>query len=165
MKNSVYKNGETILRVLEVRGNQCLVIDCQKQTMPYWAVREEIERLEKTNIELKPMELGKEEKRVMHQRFTIISSILPVIAEERKRSREIQRVSEEYHVSKQTVRKYLCSYLAYQNIEILAPKKEKKAKELTQDEKNMRWALNKFFYTTEKNTLKTAYILMLKEKY
>ena len=165
MKNSVYKNGETILRVLEVRGNQCLVIDCQKQTMPYWSVREEIEGLEKTNIELKSMELGEEEKRVMHQRFTIISSILPVIAEERKRSREIQRVSEEYHVSKQTVRKYLCSYLAYQNIEILAPKKEKKAKELTQDEKNMRWALNKFFYTTEKNTLKTAYILMLKEKY
>ncbi len=29
----------------------------------------------------------------------------------------------------------------------------------------MRWALNKFFYTTEKNTLKTAYTLMLKHKY
>lgn len=29
----------------------------------------------------------------------------------------------------------------------------------------MRWALNKFFYTTEKNTLKTAYTQMLKNKY
>ena len=35
----------------------------------------------------------------------------------------------------------------------------------TQDEKNMRWALNKFFYTQRKNSLQTAYTLMLKEKY
>lgn len=29
----------------------------------------------------------------------------------------------------------------------------------------MRWALNKFFYTKNKNSLQTAYIMMLKEKY
>lgn len=65
MKNSVYKNGETILRVLEVRGNPCLVIDCQKQTMPYWSVREEIEGLEKTNFFHSPCDCRgtKEEQR------------------------------------------------------------------------------------------------------
>ena len=35
----------------------------------------------------------------------------------------------------------------------------------TQDEKNIRWALNKFFYTTKKQSLMTAYTMMLKEKY
>ena len=29
----------------------------------------------------------------------------------------------------------------------------------------MRWALNKFFYTTKKQSLMTAYTMMLKEKY
>ena len=29
----------------------------------------------------------------------------------------------------------------------------------------MRWALNKFFYTTQNNTLKTAYTLLLQHKY
>ena len=29
--------------------------------------------------------------------------------------------------------------------------------QLTEDEKNFRWALNKFFYTKHKNTLRTAY--------
>ena len=38
-------------------------------------------------------------------------------------------------------------------------------RELTQDEKHMRWALNKFFYTTKKQSLMTAYTMMLKEKY
>ena len=36
---------------------------------------------------------------------------------------------------------------------------------MTDDEKNIRWALNKFFYTQNKNSLNTAYTLMLKEKY
>ena len=38
-------------------------------------------------------------------------------------------------------------------------------KPLTKDEKNMRWALNKFFYTQNKNSLNTAYTYMLKERY
>ena len=66
--------------------------------------------------------------------------------------------------SKQTIRKYLCLYLVYQNIAALAPA-PKVEKELSQDEKNMRWALNKFFYTKNKNSLMTAYTFMLKEKY
>ena len=38
-------------------------------------------------------------------------------------------------------------------------------KELTKDQKNMRWALNKFYYNTKKNSLNYAYINLLKEKY
>ena len=48
---------------------------------------------------------------------------------------------------------------------VLAPKERMKEKELTQDEKNMRWALNKYYYTKAKQSISTAYTLMLKEKY
>lgn len=53
------------------------------------------------------------------------------------------------------------------NITVLASRKRlaDDDAELTQDEKNIRWALNKFFYTTKKQSLMTAYTMMLKEKY
>lgn len=69
------------------------------------------------------------------------------------------------NISKQTLRKYLCLYLSFQNVAILSPKDNKSDKSLTDDEKNMRWGLNKFYYTCHKNSLKTAYTMMLKAKY
>jgi len=47
---------------------------------------------------------------------------------------------------------------------VLAPK-EKPEKELTQDQKNMRWALNKYFFNQDRHTLSVAYLYLLKEKY
>ena len=76
----------------------------------------------------------------------------------------IDEVSKEYSVSKQTVRKYLCLYLAYQSISALSSYKESPDKPLSDDEKNFRWALNKYFYSQLKNTLKDTYTLMLKER-
>lgn len=38
-------------------------------------------------------------------------------------------------------------------------------KQLTVDEENMRWALNKYYYTQYKNKLTVAYTYLLKEKY
>ena len=40
----------------------------------------------------------------------------------------------------------------------LAPKGKNNDRELSVDEKNMRWGLNKFFYTQKKNSLHTAYV-------
>ena len=41
----------------------------------------------------------------------------------------------------------------------------KKVKELTDDEKNFRWALNKYFYTSKKLSLKQAFKNLIREKY
>ena len=81
------------------------------------------------------------------------------------RTEKINEASATYNLSKQTVRNYLCLYLVYQNKAVFAPKQRAQDTELSQDEKNMRWALNKFFYTKNKNSLKTAYTFMLKNKY
>ena len=40
-------------------------------------------------------------------------------------------------------------------------KKKGQGKELSKDEKNMRWALNKFFYTKKKNSLRSAYACLI----
>ena len=95
----------------------------------------------------------------------MIAPILFFIADDGMRSRPICSVAREHGVSKQTVRSYLCLYLSYMDVAALAPRRRKDDRVLTQDEKNIRWALNKFFYTTKKQSLTTAYTMMLKEKY
>lgn len=164
------KNENGILRVLMQQDEKSLVIDCIKRTMPQWVLADSLasyegcsdaELCETTAMPL-DRQLSEEEKRIAQERFTLIAGVLPYIGEEDKRSKMIDFLSAQQ--SKQTIRKYLCLYLVYQNIAALAPA-PKVEKELSQDEKNMRWALNKFFYTKNKNSLMTAYTFMLKEKY
>ena len=164
------KNENQIFRVLQTQGDKSLVIDCIKKTMPKWvdaaALSVYTECSEAALHELThytdSRELTQEEQRIAQEHFTMIAGVLPFIGNEQKRSQMIDFLAE--HQSKQTIRKYLCLYLVYQELAALAPP-PKAEKELTQDEKNMRWALNKFFYTKNKNSLMTAYTLMLKEKY
>ncbi|MBR2017082.1 MAG: hypothetical protein IKA00_07290, partial [Prevotella sp.] len=106
-----------------------------------------------------------EQRKVMHERYTLIAPILPFIYNEAERSSMVSRMAELYQISKQTIRKYLCLYLTYQRMEVLAPPLQYKQRELTHDEKNFRWALNKFYYTQRQHSLPTAYNLMLQHKY
>ena len=55
----------------------------------------------------------------MYERYTMITPILPFIADDKMRSKLICSIAEDHHVSKQTIRNYLCLYLSY-----LAPKEE-----------------------------------------
>ena len=175
MKNNcLLRNDNNIIRILDQQPDKKLIIDCIKQTMPKWVKAENIssflpcteqELFSITNKNIKSMEsFDANSRKFIHAHFSLIAGILPFIADNAKRNQMIENISEEMHVSKQTIRHYLCLYLVYQDISVLAPK-QKKEKELSKNEKNMRWALNKFFYTRNKNSLQTAYTLMLKQKY
>lgn len=165
-KNDVLSNGTMTVRVLVMESERCLVLDCKKKTMPYWMEKRNWKSTKYPEYKLSERTLNEKEKAVMHRRFAMILDILPYIADINKRNRTIEDVSKEYGVSRQTVRRYLCEYLAYQDMEALAPKEKcRKEKELSEFQKNIRWALNKYYYTYEQNSLKTAYTMMLKEKY
>lgn len=174
-KNSLYKSESQIYRILYQQVDNLLVIDCIKMTMPVWIPIadvqdycdcEEEELLQIHNMVLEELdEIEADRKQVMYQRYTMIAGVLPFVSDSQQRSAFIDRVAAEYGISKQSLRSYLCRYLVFQNIQALLPKKKEKTRAITQDEKNMRWALNKHFYNYKKNTLKTAYTLMLKEKY
>lgn len=182
-KNSLFRKDNQIIRVLEVHTGRAFVIDCIKRTMPKWmemdVLSEYTEITEQelqtfTNMVLPDIDaLDSKDKRFMYEHYTLIAGILPFVSEEDQRSSLIARASVKYEVSRKSIRNYLCRYLAYQDIAALVPmallrtkeRKKAAARELTQDEKNMRWALNKFFYNKNKNSLNTAYTLLLKEKY
>lgn len=164
-------NRTEIIRILQSQGDKSLVIDCVKRTMPKWIVTEDLAAFAECNEAdlygrtgmIQNRQLTQEEQRIAQERFTMIAAVLPFIGNEPKRNEMIHLLSA--HYSKQTIRKYLCLYLVYQSLAALAPGKKIDRNELTQDEKNMRWGLNKFFYTQHKNSLNTAYTMMLQAKY
>ena len=81
-----------------------------------------------------------------------------------EKNESIYQAAYEYKASTQTIRKRLCDYLAIKDIRILMPKEHAK-RDLTEDEKNFRWALNKYFYQSKKLSLKQVYKKLIKEKY
>ena len=158
-KYDLLQSGDSIIRVLVVQGDRVLIIDCIKRTMPVWVKKDSLESYsECTNGDLSEVtgivlvgveDLDADQRKTMYERYTMIAPILPLVADDRMRSRLICSVAEEHRVSKQTVRSYLCLYLAYLDVTALAPRCREVERQLTQDEKYMRWALNKFFYTTK----------------
>ena len=175
-KKQLLKDNGSIYRVLAIEGDSVLMIDCLKKTMPNWYDMGEVsgyedcseeELLEVTGTVLVEEEdLPSKARKTAHTRFTVVAGILPFLADDRFRTEAIKRVAREQGISIQTVRTYLCQYLAFQDISVLVPKKRcVPDKELTKDEKNFRWALNKFYFTRHKNSLKAAYTYMLKERY
>lgn len=174
MRNhKIYRHGDTMLRILEQKEGEVLIIDCVKKTMPRWIkcsdLFEDVEISEEQLKEALRIEIPKQISALgsgeMHRRFSVIAGILPYVGDKKKRSFFIAECAEQYGISPNTVKNYLITYLIYQDITALAPKEKAEKRELTKDEKNMRWALNKFYYTRQKQSLRTAYTLMLKEKY
>ena len=175
-KNQLIKWNGIIYRILAVEEDNVLLINCIKKTMPRWYGLDEIsgyeacsegELREETGVEMEEeQDLKPKERCVAQQRFTVIAGILPFLEDDRMRATVIRRVAEQNGISVQTVRHYLCQYLVYQSISALVPKERTvPERELTRDEKNFRWALNRYYFTRHKNSLKTAYTYMLKEKY
>ena len=192
-KYDLFRSGDNIIRILDIQDDRILMIDCVKHTMPVWRKFESVDSVLSesellrvysqcsgkelsvctdnellkatgfTSVDIDTMDA--EQRKVMYERYTMITPILPFLSNEKMRSKLICSIAEEHQVSKQTIRNYLCLYLSYLDVTVLAPKKRKNERELSQDEKHMRWALNKFFYTTKKQSLMTAYTMMLKEKY
>ena len=174
-KNDLYFKEDLIIRVLDVKEDRALMIDCIRRTMPQlkdivslagWEKCSEEKLCEITGVDLPEIDsLCPENRKTAYERYTMIAPILQLLPDEKKKCEMISVVANNEKVSKQTIRKYLCQYLAFRSIAILAPKDKDSDTSLTKDEKNMRWALNKFYFSYEKHSLKTAYTMMLKEKY
>ena len=172
---NLYDNGVTIYRVLSERDENVQVIDCIKCTMPMWLARDKLSDWnqigEQTLCErlciniVSENELSKDALSIAHKRYSLIAPVVAVVADKNKRNEMINYVVRNSDLSKQTIRSYLCRYLIFQTVTVLAPVEAVRNRKLTKDQKLMRWALNKFFYTQRANSLRTAYLYLLKEKY
>ena len=167
-RNDILKIKDDVFRVLDVEGDNVCFIDCRKRTMPKTESQsffDNAELLDSFHADYPAWEdLSPSDRKVAQERYTMIAGAVAVVNDQRQRNMMIDIAAARFEMSKQSIRSFLCTYLAFQDIAALAPRPTKE-KELTKDQKNMRWALNKFFYTRNQNSLPTANAMMLKEKY
>ena len=132
-KYDLFYFGESIVRVLEIQPERVLIIDCIKKAMPTWldvaslhscaeCINEELFKAT-AFTPIKADELDASRRKTMYERYTVIAPLFPFLGNRKLRSQVIQSVAAEHGISQQTVRNYLCQYLAYQNITVLAPQK------------------------------------------
>lgn len=173
-KNDYLKIDDTIYRILAVDKDNYLVLNCNTKNMPSWKKESELaegdiisaeEAFNMLDIELIEEELTGNEFKQAHERYTMIAGVLAFMNDDSLRNRAIAIAVDTYGISRRTLTTYLCNYLVTDNISSLVPKPRKKNRSLNDDEKIMRWALNKFYYTRYKHKLTDCYIMMLKEKY
>lgn len=175
MKNKLYKYKDTIVRVLKESDQSVFIIDCLKTKMPYTVHKMDFKDailcdedllMQETNEPVFDIsEASEHNKKIAYDRYNMIAPLLSFMDDKYKRTLLFNQVCQERNISKQSLRNYFYKYLIFQNICVLVPKSNITEKSLTQDEKNMRWALNKYFYSTNRYSLKSSYLFMLKEKY
>lgn len=169
MNKQIFCYCNKYIRTLCKVGEKIYVINCDAKHMPFWIQINELEKLNEiddTDIFSFPdyNHITPKQNQIMHTRYTIIAPILPYLADDKRRSYILNSVASANNLSHMTIREWLCKYLAAQDIRSLLPK-ERKKRELSDNEKNFRWALNKYYYTEKKNTLTYTYKMLLKERY
>jgi len=179
-KNELLSKEDNIVRILAEDMDDVLYIQCRgtKAPMPGWCKASDFkdykpctedELLELYGMGIVPEDnLSAKERDTARERYAVIVPVLLCMEDEStiSRTQMIERTAKEHGVTKQTVRNYLKMYLTYNSISALVRKhRTAKEKPLSVDEKNIRWAVNKYYYSRKKNSLNTAYKLMLKEKY
>ena len=124
MENRIIKQGNQIYRVLTSKEDMLFVMDCIKPRIPKW-IKAETEFDTITEDGLKSAlgvafeelnEIAPNRVKIMNERFTMISGLLPFLQDKEMRGKALESISSEYHISKQTLRRYLCSYLFYMSI-------------------------------------------------
>lgn len=167
---ALYIKDGKVFRVLHVEEGKVLVIDCSGRRMPFWmdagylndASESEEDILDKNYLPFE--DLPMREQKTVNRRYRIVCGILPFLKDVFFRCRAVSLIAEQEGISTQTVKNYLITFLIYQDKASLAPRR-KNEHVLTDDEKNYRYALNKYYYSYHKNTLKYAYTMMLRDRY
>ena len=106
-KNDYVKADGSIYRVLVVRDDEALFIDCKKRNMPVWkaltAVNEVLTRdaaFEELGIRVSAMdELSPEQQKIAHERYTMIAGIVALIEDDALRNQAVlQAVKSSYNM-------------------------------------------------------------------
>ena len=172
-RNDLYLKDDIIYRVIYI-SDKLLIVNCIIRSLPYWVNIEffnESKQISQKELEdatgikiISDNEATKIEKAAAEYTWGSICNIVLFIHDDAERRRVFNMCCEAFKLSRSTIRKRLCDYLTYQTINVFIHRRNED-KELSVDEKNFRWALNKYYYNPIKMTLVEGYRRMLKERY
>lgn len=117
--NDLMRNGNSVVRILDIENNKYLIIECMKKSMPKWVDNKYISQYsvcKDDNMNCFNTDIEPQIQKIANERFNIIAPILPFICQKDKRCAIINQIAEERDISRQTVCNYLWLYLSQQNI-------------------------------------------------
>ena len=171
--NNLLKLDSIIYRVLACyEDGRILTIDCTHVRAPKYMYAIELDGA----ISISEVELRTETGRIIYEhldpkqeqecnrRYARISPALMFLNDARKRYAVLAETACSLHMSRRQLKDDLNLYLVYQNKAVFAPSQRVRT-DLSMDEKNMRWAINKFYYTRYGRSIPETYMMMLKERY
>lgn len=100
-----------------------------------------------------------------------LSLIEPLIQDERAivdkdyRNKLINKVSSTHNYSQRTIRQWFFAFLAQGEEGLYSKPRIKSTKALTTNQKNIRWALNRYYFSSWQLSLRNTYNMMLLKKY
>ena len=163
----------TIYRVLAYCDDErILVINCSHIGAPRYMRFSELER-SKTICEANmrtetgrtiPEHLNAQQENECNRRYGRISPALMFLTDERKRYTVLAETARTLQMNRRQLKDDLNLFLVYQTKAIFASPLRKKA-DLSEDQKNMRWALNRYYYTRFGRSIPDTYVMLLKERY
>ena len=170
MINDIYKINNEYYRVLHQDEDKAVIINCNMKAIPHFVAPSILYDLNPSSdivFNFPDYEtISSADGKIMHQRYTLITPLLSYLLNPRIRTMLIKNIAKQNELSHMTIRNYYYSYLVAQDIRILLPKSHKSSvRPLSEFERNIQWALNKFYYTEKQNTLVFTYQMLLKEKY
>lgn len=167
------ENGEHI-RVLLCGEEQCYVVSCQHFRMPYPVASDLLAELQPVPAETYSVfvldeDITNRQREGRNRKLDLIAPLLEdaCIYDKSHRNKVVRQIAAEHGIARRTVLQYLWRYWVYQSKNALLPAERPAPEqhELTADEKAIRWALNKYYYTPQRQSLQTAYKMMLRAKY
>ena len=167
------ENGEHV-RVLLCGEEQSYVVSCQHFRMPYPVASDLLAELQPVPAETYSVfvldeDITNHQREGRNHKFDIIAPLLDgtCIYDKSHRNEIVRQIAAEHGIARRTVLQYLWRYWVYQSKNALLPAERPAPEqhELTADEKAIRWALNKYYYTPQRQSLQTAYKMMLRAKY
>ncbi|MEG2137392.1 MAG: transposase family protein [Oscillospiraceae bacterium] len=162
-------------RLLWQEQETAYLIDCTGKKAPIQVSKEVLNTLVPSSSPLLFQDenfLSARQKRIRDERFAQLKDLvqeIPALLQPAERKKRLMECAEQAGVSVRTLAGRLFQYWVYQTPNILAPKPTKRSDDssasISEEEKYMRRALNRFYYSTDKHSLPTAYQLMLREFY
>ena len=173
--NMLLKHNGVIYRLLahsDAADGMILVINCSHIGAPRYVREHELDGAEPVSeLEMRtqtnrviPEHLDPRQEQECNRRYTRISPALMYLTDERKRYSVLAESAAALHLSRRRLKDDLNLYLVYQSKAVFAPHQHSKP-ELSVDQKNMRWAINKYYYTRYGKSISGTYVMMLKERY
>lgn len=114
-KNKIYRYKDVIIRVVLIDGDNILIVDCKKKTMPTWKRREDLQGYQVLSEQELREIVGYEydcdikndikKNEIAHSNYSMISPILAFIGDKNLRAKAIDYASSENGVSKQNNKK------------------------------------------------------------